>query len=63
VALKSDAAAEKSKDRLSRDFLGCSIFDFCNNICQKQTWNVADVIAKNKSRPKPASQFKLDDRG
>src|SRR3981189_1342433 len=37
VALKSDAAAEKPKDQLSRDFLGCSIFDFCNNICQKPT--------------------------
>ena len=34
VALKSDAAAEKSKDQLSRDFPGRSIFDFCNNICQ-----------------------------
>jgi hypothetical protein len=32
VELKSDAAAEKPKDQLSRDFLGCSIFDFCNNI-------------------------------
>jgi hypothetical protein len=32
VALKSDAAAERSKDQLSRDFLGCSIFDFCNKI-------------------------------
>jgi hypothetical protein len=32
VALKSDAAAEKSKDRLSRDFWGRPIFDFCNNI-------------------------------
>jgi hypothetical protein len=30
--LKSDAAAEKSKDQLSRDFPGRSIFDFCNNI-------------------------------
>jgi hypothetical protein len=28
VALKSDAVAERSKDQLSRDFLGCSIFDF-----------------------------------
>jgi hypothetical protein len=37
VALKSDAAAEKPKDQLSRDFLGCSIFDFCNNICQQAT--------------------------
>ena len=32
VALKSDTAAEKSKDQLSRDFPGRSIFDFCNNI-------------------------------
>ena len=32
MALKSDAAAEKPKDQLSRDFLGCSIFDFCNKI-------------------------------
>src|SRR6476619_5617102 len=32
VALKRDAAAEKPKDQLSRYFLGCSIFDFCNNI-------------------------------
>src|SRR5712671_2396476 len=37
VALKSDAAAEKSKDQLSRDFPGRSIFDFCNNICQQET--------------------------
>src|SRR4030081_3116540 len=34
VALKSDAAAEKSKDQLSRDFPCRSIFDFCNNICR-----------------------------
>jgi hypothetical protein len=31
VALKSDAAAEKSKDQLSRDFPDRSIFDFCNS--------------------------------
>jgi hypothetical protein len=31
VALKSDTAAEKSKDQLSRDFPGRSIFDFCNS--------------------------------
>src|SRR6202162_1257466 len=36
VALKSDAAAEKSKDQLSREFPGRSIFDFCNKICQKR---------------------------
>jgi len=34
VTLKGDAAAEKFKNQLSRDFRGRSIFDFCNNICQ-----------------------------
>jgi hypothetical protein len=37
VALKSNTAAEKSKDQLSRDFPGRSIFDFCNNIGTKRT--------------------------
>jgi hypothetical protein len=32
VVLKSDIAAEKSKDQLWRDFPGRSIFDFCNSI-------------------------------
>jgi hypothetical protein len=32
VALKSDTATEESKDQLSRDFSGRSIFDFCNSI-------------------------------
>jgi hypothetical protein len=32
VALKSDTAAEESKDQLSRDFSSRSIVDFCNNI-------------------------------
>jgi hypothetical protein len=36
--LKSDTAAEKSKDQLSRDFSGRSIFDFCNNICHDRKW-------------------------
>jgi hypothetical protein len=36
VALKSDTAAEKSKDQLSRDFSSRSIFDFCNNIDPQQ---------------------------
>ena len=36
VALKSVTAAEESKDQLSRDFSGRSIFDFCNNICHEQ---------------------------
>jgi hypothetical protein len=42
VALKSDAAAKKSKNQFSRDFLGRSIFDFCNNI---------DPERKSRSRP------------
>ena len=37
VALKSERAAEKSRDQLSRDFWGCSIFDFCNKIGTFQT--------------------------
>ena len=40
MALKSDTAAEESKDQLSRDFLGRSIFDFCNNIGTFQTCRV-----------------------
>jgi hypothetical protein len=58
VALKGDAAAEKSQDRLSRDFLDCSIFDFCNNICQEQPsprnaaglWDIAGWSAKRGAR-------------
>ena len=38
MALKSDAAAEKSKDQLSRDFSVRLIFDFCNNIGTFGTW-------------------------
>src|SRR5439155_23499758 len=37
AVLKSDAAAEKPKDQLWRDFSGCSIFDFCNKIGTKRT--------------------------
>jgi hypothetical protein len=40
VALKSSTAAEKSKDQLSRDFPGRSVFDFCNNICQLQASDI-----------------------
>src|SRR5437764_10328200 len=38
AVLKSNAAAEKPKDQLWRDFSGCSIFDFCNKICQKRKY-------------------------
>jgi hypothetical protein len=37
LELNSEGAAEKSKNQLSRDFPGCSIFDFCNSICRKLT--------------------------
>jgi hypothetical protein len=45
VTLKSDAAAEKSKDQLSRDFLGRSIFDFCNKIGTQRTNRVAEIMS------------------
>ena len=35
--LLDPAAAEKSKDQLSRDFPGRSIFDFCNNIGMRRS--------------------------
>jgi hypothetical protein len=38
VALEADEAAQKSKDQLSRDFPGRSIFDFCNKIGAKRTY-------------------------
>jgi hypothetical protein len=45
VALKSDAAAEKSKDQLSRDFPGRSIFDFCNNIVRiTDSWQTSGQV-------------------
>jgi hypothetical protein len=50
VALKSDAAAERSKDQLSRDFWGCSIFDFCNNIGQELMCGCADLITFHQAR-------------
>ena len=43
AALKSDAAAERSKNQLLRDFSGRSIFDFCNNIRP-----IADVSAPSQ---------------
>jgi hypothetical protein len=46
AALKSDAAAEKPKDQLWRDFQGCSIFDFCNNIGGKRTCDNSVVSAR-----------------
>src|SRR5258705_7969824 len=48
VALKSNTAAEKSKDQLSRDFPGRSIFDFCNNI------PLGTDIASYRPNPKSA---------
>ena len=45
-ALQSVAAAQTTKNQHSRDFRGCSIFDFCNSIRQQRLfanrtlWNV-----------------------
>jgi hypothetical protein len=50
VALKSDAAAEKSKNQLSRDFQGRSIFDFCNNIGTKRTCRVGLSMSASAGR-------------
>ena len=44
VALKSDTAAEESKDQLSRDYLDCSIFDFCD----KQKSSCFRIVVKTK---------------
>jgi hypothetical protein len=61
VALKSDAAAEKSKDQLSRDFPGRSIFDFCNNIrgleTRLQGARVPDDIRRAIPSPPPPSEL------
>ena len=51
VALKSDAAAEKSKDQLSRDFPGRSIFDFCNNIGTFETCRRPLRMSVYRGRP------------
>src|SRR5271154_7478631 len=42
VALNGDLVAEKSKNRLSRDFYAPSIFDFCNNIR-----SIADIARRS----------------
>ena len=65
VALKSSTAAEKSKDQLSRDFPGRSIFDFCNierlllllvgeGVRTPSTW-----VAANESRESGGSRLPL----
>src|SRR5882762_9183738 len=46
AALKSNAAAERSKDQLRRDFSGCSIFDFCNNIGAKRPFGKLAISAE-----------------
>jgi hypothetical protein len=45
MSLKSDAAAEKPKYQLSRDFLGWSIFDFCNSIGTFRTWLILQAMS------------------
>jgi hypothetical protein len=49
--VESNAAAEKSKDRLSRDLKGCSIFDFCNKIPQG-----ADMPVNGRFAPEAVSR-------
>jgi hypothetical protein len=49
MALKSDVAAEKSKDQLSRDFPGRPIFDFCNNIGAKRPIGKLPLCTNNAS--------------
>jgi hypothetical protein len=51
AALKSDAAAEKSKDQLSQDFWGCSIFDFCNSIGTFETSRRTVTMSVYRGRP------------
>jgi hypothetical protein len=51
VALKSVTAAEESKDQLSRDFSGRSIFDFCNNIGTKPTCRLSQRMSVHRSGP------------
>ncbi len=56
MALKSDAAAEKAKDRLSRE--GCSIFEFCNNIGQKRSSTQAiDNVGFSDALRKPPPEW------
>jgi hypothetical protein len=54
ATLKSDAAAEKSKDQLSRDFWGCPIFDFCNNIGTFETCPLVLKMSVHRGRPEVA---------
>jgi hypothetical protein len=49
-ALRGIAAVEASKNPLSRDFRHRLVFDFCNNICQRQTFVLyAMRVSKKKS--------------
>jgi hypothetical protein len=50
VSLKSDAAAEKSKDQLSRDFLGSLDFRLLQNIGTFRTWR--DIRVDNLDMPR-----------
>ena len=56
MALKRDAAAERSKDQLSLDFPGRSIFDFCDNIGPKRKSSCARIVVKTR---RAAASFPL----
>jgi hypothetical protein len=47
------AAVAASKNRLSRDFRGRSIFDFCNSICQEPTLAGGNVPPSESSTLRP----------
>jgi hypothetical protein len=54
-ALRSIAVAESAKNQLLRDFRRRSIFDFCNNICQKETSRRDHSITRRGSAAPPSS--------
>src|SRR5205085_7397825 len=56
VAMKSDAAAEKSREQVSRDFWGCSIFDFCNKIGTKRTSRSGAMMSVVRGGPEAAGR-------
>jgi hypothetical protein len=50
LALRSYAAVETAKNRLSRDFRQRSIFDFCNTIRQERSFHRYRLIATDHCR-------------
>src|ERR1700716_3501505 len=42
---KERRSRREAQSQLSRDFLGCSIFDFCNNICHKRAHALQQIAS------------------